>query len=324
MTESLRSVTATVPATTANLGPGFDCLGLALELRNEFRLTGAGWVSRPEQVRLSVEVTGEGSRTLSQGEDNLACRAALAAFARAGRYPASLNLSLRNAIPLGKGLGSSASAIVGGVWAAAAFLEEPLDDAHWLGLAAQLEGHPDNVVPAAVGGLTVAVAGGAGAPPSFVRFEVGGELLAVVAVPSFSLRTSESRRRLPKQVPFPDAVFNLSRSAALVANAARGDWQGAALAMEDRLHQPYRAPLIPGFAKVCTSAREAGAAAAVLSGAGPSVMALVLGAGDEALSRAEAVGTAMEQAFRSAGVNAEALILRPASAGVRVTSETQG
>ncbi|HHW15203.1 MAG TPA: homoserine kinase, partial [Firmicutes bacterium] len=251
----VRTVRVTVPATTANLGPGFDCLGLALELRNAFTLSAEGWKGEPDETGLVVTADGEGSRTLAKDGDNLVYRAAQAVFARAGRHPAALHIHVDCRIPLGRGLGSSASAIVGGVWGAAALLGEAGTTAELLALAAELEGHPDNVLPAALGGFTVAVPGSGGQALRWVRVGTGENLRAVLAVPSFSLRTSEARRRLPRQVPFGDAVFNVGRTAALVAAAVQGDWLSAAAAMEDRLHQPYRAPLVPGFEGVCRAAR---------------------------------------------------------------------
>lgn len=317
-----RAVSVTVPATTANLGPGFDCLGLALELRNEFHLEGRGWVERPEEVALSVQVEGEGTRTLARDQDNLVYRAAREVFARHGRYPKELALSLRCRIPVGKGLGSSASAIVGGVWGAAALLGGATKSEDLLEIAVGLEGHPDNVVPAVLGGLTASTLGVAGEPLRAVELALDAPLIAVVAVPSFSVRTATARRRLPRRVPLEDAVFNLGRVAILVAGATRGDWATALRAMEDRLHQPYRKALIPGFDSVCQAAREAGAGAAVLSGAGPSVLALLSKSGaGESLSRelaAQKIGDAMVRAFLSSGVTARALTLEVAHSGVQV------
>lgn len=312
------AVRVRVPATSANLGPGFDCLGLALELRNEFRFDASGWVTDPAEVRLTVRAEGEGVRGLPRDQDNLVFRAAATVFARAGRYPAKLDLTLQCAIPVGKGLGSSASAVVGGVWGASALLGLPADGES-LAAAVGLEGHPDNVLPAVFGGLTIAMLGADGAP-RHIRIPVEAPLRAVVAVPSFSLRTSEARRRLPKQVPLADAVFNLSRTAMIAAGAATGDWGSALEGMEDRLHQPFRAALIPGFSEVCQAARSAGAQAAVLSGAGPSVLALVLetASGVPAGERATKVGQAMSDAFLAAGVTSRALVLEPAREGVQV------
>ncbi|MGE5507673.1 MAG: homoserine kinase [Chitinophagales bacterium] len=314
MSAGERAVTVTVPATTANLGPGFDCLGLALELRNRFTFAASGWVDDPEAVNLTVEAHGEGARLLARDRDNLVWRAARAAFARERRYPARLHLRLDCAIPLGKGLGSSASAIVGGVWGAAALCEAGSSTESLLALAVEMEGHPDNVVPAALGGFTVCAGG---ETPVYQRLTLATGVRAVVAVPSFSLRTAEARRRLPKQVSLADAVFNLSRAAALVAALLREDWAAAGQLMEDRLHQPYRAPLIPGFAGVCQSARAAGAFGAVLSGAGPSVLALVEPGRAAGRIPAEVAG-AMEQAFLAAGVTAHSLTLAPATQGVQV------
>ncbi|MGE5552611.1 MAG: homoserine kinase [Betaproteobacteria bacterium] len=318
-----RRVTVSVPATSANLGPGFDCLGLALELRSEFTLTVEGWSDRPEESSLvAVEVEGEGAHGLARNEDNLVYRAARAVFDRVGRYPTRLALRIRCGIPVGKGLGSSASAVVGGVWGAAALLGEGLENDRWVALAAKLEGHPDNIVPAVFGGFTIAVAGPDEGSLRCIAVPVEAPLRVIVAIPSFSLRTSEARRRLPRQVPLADAVFNLSHTAAVVAGVLQGDWPRAAAAMDDRLHQPYRAPLIPGFDQVCTAARQAGAAAAVLSGAGPSVLALVVdGEGELGTAKCAKVSAAMEQAFHDAGVKARTLVLNPAREGARVTAE---
>lgn len=321
--EGMRTVRVSVPATTANLGPGFDCLGLALELRNTFVLSAAEWRPSPGELDLVVTAEGEGSRSLAKNEENLLCRAAQKVFARAGRYPSVLRLHIECRVPLGRGLGSSASAIVGGVWGAAALLGEAESTAELLTLAAELEGHPDNVLPAALGGFTVALPAAGVSGLRWVRAAVDEDLRAVVAVPSFSLRTSEARRRLPKQVPLGDAVFNVAHTAAFVASAMAGDWAKAAAAMEDRLHQPYRSPLVPGFSEVCEAAREAGAAGAALSGAGPSILALVVGEGGEGREAvADRVACAMKAAFQEAGVRAEALILAPAKQGVTLNVET--
>jgi homoserine kinase len=315
-----RTVAVSVPATSANLGPGFDCLGLALDLRNEVTLEAEGWTGHPVDPELAIEIEGEGTRGVAPNGRNLVYRAARKVFEQCGRYPLRLRLHLRCVIPVGKGLGSSASAIVGGVWGASALLGEESDDGRWLALAAALEGHPDNIVPAVCGGFTLAWTDQAAGSPRWVSVPVKEDVRAVVAVPSFSLRTAEARRQLPRQVPLADAVFNLSHVAAVVAGALRGDWAGAAAAMEDRLHEPYRARLVPGFGEVCRAARAAGAAAAVLSGAGPSILALLVEEnGDRAGERCAGVAEAMEAAFRRAGVEALAMVLRPAREGVRVT-----
>ena len=278
------------PATSANLGPGFDALGLALALYDEVE-------ARVTDHGLAIEVSGEGAETASLGERHLVVRAMRAAFGRIGGQPPGIALDCRNAIPHGRGLGSSAAAIVSGLLAARALVsggESALPDGALLALAADLEGHPDNVAACLTGGLTIAWRPGSagepgtpgpggerGAPgptaepgaPRLARIDVPGTVSAVVCVPPFGLSTSQARRALPAAVPHADAAANAGRSALLVA-ALTG--QPALLfdATEDYLHQRYRAPVMPETAELVRELRRAGVAA-VISGAGPSVLALI-------------------------------------------------
>jgi homoserine kinase len=271
-----------VPATSANLGPGFDALGLALRLHNILELEPA---ESP-----AIEVDGEGAGTLPRDPSHLAYRAALAVHARAGRAPGAFRMRQQNRIPLGRGLGSSAAAIVSGAVAANALLGDPLDRQALLDLAAELEGHPDNVAAALFGGLVVCAG-----TPSGIRWVrlAPPALRAVVAVPAFAVSTREARRLLPARVPFEDAVFNVTRTALLVAALGAGRTDLLGDATEDRLHQPYRAALVPGLDHALAAARRAGAHGVALSGSGPSVLAL----GDAA-----GIGEAIADAFRGAGV----------------------
>jgi homoserine kinase len=286
------TVTVRVPATSANLGPGFDALGLALRLHNTLVIEPA---SSPE-----IEIEGEGQKTLPRDPSHLAYRAAVAVAARAeetGAAPAvqAFRLRQRNAIPLARGLGSSAAAIVGGAVAANALLGHPLDDQALLDLATELEGHPDNVAPALLGGLVVCTRTGTGvrwmrlAPPS---------LKVVLAVPDYPVSTEEARRRLPARVPFPDAVFNVTRTALLVAALTGGRPDLLDEATQDRLHQPYREHLVPGLNEVFSAARRAGAYGVALSGSGPAVLAFGEAAG---------IGPAMARAFEAAGATSRIL-----------------
>ena len=285
-------ITVRVPATSANLGPGFDALGLALRLHNTLTI---GLASSPE-----IEIEGEGEETLHRDPSHLAYRAAMAVVARAEEMPGApsvpaLRLTQRNAIPLGRGLGSSAAAIVGGAAAANALLGGPLDRQALLDLAAEMEGHPDNVAPALFGGLVVCARTAAGvrwmrlAPPS---------LGVVIAVPDYPVSTEEARRRLPARVPFPDAVFNVTRTALLVAALTGGRPDLLDEATQDRLHQPYREHLVPGLNEVFQAARRAGAYGAALSGSGPAVIAF----GD-----APGIGPAMARTFEAAGAGCRIL-----------------
>ncbi len=275
-----------VPATSANLGPGFDALGIALRLYNTLELEAA---ERP-----GIEIRGEGAEALPRDPSHLAYRAALAAVERAGPRargprPRAFRLAQHNRIPLARGLGSSAAAILGGAAAANALLGGPLDRQALLDLAAEIEGHPDNVAPALLGGAVACARTADGV--RWVRLTLP-PLRAVLAVPDCTVSTEAARRLLPPQVPFEDAVFNVTRTALLVAALAEGRTDVLDEATRDRLHQPYRARLVPGLERVFEAARRAGAHGVALSGSGPSVLAF----GD-----APGIGDAMAGAFRQAG-----------------------
>lgn len=289
-----------VPATTANLGAGFDCLGLALGLYNE--------VEAQEATRgLAISVEGEGTADLPTDESNLVWRAAQRVFAQVGHPSAGLRLHLRNGIPLESGLGSSAAATVAGLMLANEWLGRPLTTVDLLQLAVDMEGHPDNVAPALLGGLVVV---GRAADGSLLAERVATPpLSAVVVMPDFRLSTAVARRALPSAVTMADAVFNLSHTALTVVALQRGDHALLAQAMEDRLHQPYRAPLVPGLAEALAAARRQGAAVAI-SGAGPAVIAFA--------ADAEAVGATMRGAFAAAGLGARVWRL-PAVGGAAVS-----
>jgi homoserine kinase len=265
------------PATVANLGPGFDALGLALGLYDEVeaRVTGGG---------LAIEVSGEGSVTAAAGEQHLVVRAMRAAFSALGGQPPGIALRCANAIPHGRGLGSSAAGICCGVLAARALADggaARLPDEAVFQLAATLEGHPDNVAACLSGGLTIAWTlragtAGTGGPTAagaqLLRIPVPATLRAVACVPPAALATTAARQALPPAVPHADASANAARSALLVA-ALTGAPHVLFEATEDFLHQPYRAGLMPETTDLLGRLRRAGAAA-VVAGAGPSVLVL--------------------------------------------------
>jgi homoserine kinase len=270
-----RSVGVRVPATSANLGPGFDSLGLALGLHDvvEARITGSG---------LTIEVTGEGADTVDADEAHLVVRAMRQTFEILDGQPPGLALRCANRIPHGRGLGSSAAAIVSGVLAARALTdhgEQRLPDDAVLRLAAGLEGHPDNVAACLLGGLTVAWTGTDG--PRAVTLSPLRAIVPVVFVAPKPLSTEKARGVLPDTVPHADAAANAGRSALLIAvltsdtASAAGDLGPLLAATQDRLHQPYRAGVMPETASLVGSLREAGVPA-VVSGAGPSVLAFVV------------------------------------------------
>lgn len=262
------AVRVRVPATSANLGPGFDALGLALALHDELTAAVA-----PDG--LVVAVTGEGAADVARDESHLVVRAMRATFDLLGVEPAGLTLDCTNRIPHGRGLGSSAAAIVAGILLARGLVAgaaERLPDGEVLGLACDLEGHPDNVAACLIGGLTVAwVAGTARA----VRRDVDPAVVPVVLVPPFTASTEAARALLPDTVPHADAAFAAGRAALLVA-ALTGTPQALFDATEDRLHQDYRAPAMAQTARLVAQLRAVGLPA-VISGAGPTVLVLARG-----------------------------------------------
>lgn len=261
-----RPVVVRAPATSANLGPGFDSLGLALALHDVVtaRIIGSG---------LEIEVSGHGEETAAAGEDHLVVRAMRAAFAALGGQPPGIALQCRNAIPQGYGLGSSAAAIVAGLLAARALAgaADPPGDG-LLRLAAGLEGHPDNVAACLSGGLTIAWMSADGARSA--RLSPLAGLAPVLCVPPEPLATAAARLALPAAVPHADAAQNSARAALLIA-ALTGDPGLLMEATEDFLHQRYRAAAMPRTASLIAGLRSAGIPA-VVSGAGPAVLALTV------------------------------------------------
>ncbi|QFY06735.1 homoserine kinase [Nonomuraea phyllanthi] len=282
----MKTVRIRVPATSANLGPGFDALGLALSLYDEVEATLTG------EPGVHVTVEGEGAGEVDLGEGHLVVRAMRAAFDRMGAaQPAGIRLRCRNAIPHARGLGSSAAAVCAGILAARALatgtpgeiasgssaksasaVGEHLPDDAVLALATEMEGHPDNVAPCLAGGLTVAWSDHTGAP-HMVSLAPDERIRPVVLVPSFRLATETARGLLPKDVPHKDASFNAGRAALLIAALTQRPEPGLLLAAtEDRLHQAYRAPAMRDTADLVERLRAAGVPA-VVSGAGPTVLA---------------------------------------------------
>jgi len=260
-----------VPATSANLGPGFDALGLALALHDEVEARVAG-------TGLVINVEGEGADEVPTGEAHLVVHAMRRTFDVLDTQPGGLALNCINRIPHGRGLGSSAAAIVAGVLLARALVTdgvERLPDGEALALASEIEGHPDNVAACLIGGLTVAwLADGARA----VRRDVDPAVTPVVLIPPFTASTEAARGLLPDSVPHRDAAFTAGRAALLVA-ALTGTPQALFDATEDRLHQTYRAPVMPQSAQLVAGLRGAGHPA-VISGAGPTVLVLARGAAE--------------------------------------------
>jgi len=292
----MQKIIVQVPATPANLGPAFDCLALALDLWNTTTFTFGG-------SRVRVRVRGEGQGVLPEDETNAIYRGFYHLYSQAeATTPQGLLIECENRIPLSSGLGSSAAALLTGLLAANTWLGKRLEPLELLQVAAEIEGHPDNAAAALFGGLVMVFSEDDKPYVHPIPFAVRQ---AVVVLPEVELSTQKSRSVLPAQVTLHDATFNCARTA-LVSEAMRiGNHELLKTAMQDRLHQPYRLPLIPGAQRALQAALDLGAPA-VLSGAGPSLVAFPA-------NDLEDVEEAMLQAFRSSGVKARSWIVKTAT-----------
>ena len=252
-----------IPATSANIGSGFDALGLAVNLYN--------YVFMEEQDGLSIEAIDR--VPIPTGEDNLVYRAARELYAICGAPFRGLRILQENNIPLARGLGSSSACIIGGLFGANALLGNPLPRDEIVNLAAVMEGHPDNSTPGILGGLVTAVIDGK--KVYYVKQEISGHLRFVTFIPDFELKTELARSVLPGEIPRQDGVFNLSRAALMSVSLYSGNYQNLRVAAQDRLHQPYRLELIPHAREVFDLCYSLGAYGVYISGAGSTIMAIV-------------------------------------------------
>ncbi|MBP1622048.1 MAG: Homoserine kinase [Acidobacteria bacterium] len=260
-----------VPATTANLGPGFDCLGLALDWWNTVEV-------EPIERGLKVEVDCPQGVDIPRNSSNLVVYGMNALFRLAGTKRPPCRIRMTTRIPIGRGLGSSSAAIVGGLVAGNALLGNIYSRDELVTIATRIEGHPDNVAPALLGGLMVAAM--EGKQVTVARFPVPRELCCALFVPDRVLLTRKARSVLPERVPLADAVYNASRVALWIAALRERRWEWLEAATQDRLHQPYRAKLIPGMRALFEAAMKAGARGAAVSGAGPSIIAFAVHHGE--------------------------------------------
>jgi homoserine kinase len=302
----LRLIRVMAPATTANLGPGYDCLGLALDLWNRLDvLDGAA----PGDHGPLVEITGEGAGELAAGPENLVYRAMVFLFQEAGREMPGVRLRCHNNIPLERGLGSSAAAIAGGLVAANALCDGVFESRDLLEMAATIEGHPDNVAAAILGGLQLVLTDQERLYTAAVN--VPPELNAVLFIPDLRIATSDARAVLPEKVTMADAVYNMGRAALLLAGMTTNHPEYLSLATQDRLHQPYREALFPAMKLLFRAARDAGALGVFLSGSGSTVLALTRG-------REMTVAYEMAEAARQAGVTGRVQVTQPTGRGAHI------
>ncbi len=286
-----------VPATTTNFGAGFDTFGLALNLYNTFEFN--------EADRYSVEIEGEG-KDLPKDENNLVIKVYRRACEFFGVEEKPFRLKQTNRVPTARGLGSSATAIVGGIEACVKMnsLRVSLEDK--LSVAFEFEPHPDNLLPAFVGGFVVCVSG---ERLVFNKLGFPEKLSLVFAVPNFELSTEEARKVIKRELSLKDAIFNIQRASLFISAIVTDRYDLMRIATEDRLHQPYRAKLIKGFDNAISAGYSAGAYAVFLSGAGPTICAI------SSEDSQEKVGEVMKETFQREGINVEILYLKANNRG---------
>lgn len=258
-----------VPATTANMGAGFDCFGMALNLYNE--------VTVEESERFLIKInskTRNGASTTHTTKDNLIYQVITRFYDDLGKKIPELKLTQNDNIPMTRGLGSSSACIVAGLLAANELTGKPLSKDELAKMACQIEGHPDNVAPAIYGGFIVAVM--EGEKLHHVKVEPSDALSFVAFIPNFQLSTAKARRILPQNYSRADAIFNISRASLFVASLISENWDNFPVSVDDRIHQPYRGVLIPNMDTLFEYAKDAGAKGVFMSGAGPTIIAIVL------------------------------------------------
>jgi len=293
-----------VPATSANLGPGFDCLGLALDLWNEVEIS-------TDTRGLVIELRGFGEGILPVDETN-AIFTAMQKFAEVTgkQLPENIHLTCNNNIPLGSGLGSSAAASVAGLLCASVILNASLSQAKLIEIATQFEGHPDNVAPCVLGGATASLVQDGQVITR--QLEIAHFDLVLVH-PNFTFPTRVARSAIPKSIPQSDAVFNISHSILTTEALRTGDLDLLRIAMRDKVHQPYRLPLIPGAEEAIKAADKAGAVTTILSGAGPSLIAF-----SPSPQKNHEIANAIQSAFGSQGLLCEQFFPEISSSGAEI------
>jgi homoserine kinase len=297
-----------VPASTANLGPGFDALGMALNLY--------AWIEMGAAEQTDIRLYGDHMDGIPADKTNLIYTVAQSVFERAGVRIPELSIGMYSDIPLARGLGSSASAIVGALVAANALIGEPFSRHELFQMASAMEKHPDNVGASLFGGLVAAFWDGVKA--EHIRIVPDErELDVLVAIPRFQLSTEKARHALPEKVPMKDAVFNIGHVSLLVAAFCTGNYGMLRHAMKDAIHQPYRTALVPGMSEILEEAEQHGALGAALSGAGPTMLAFV----DAASGRKQELERFLIGTFERHGISASTMWLKPCAAGAEIVTE---
>ena len=313
----IMKVSVRVPATSANMGPGFDCLGIALPIYNtvtieETVLPGTGIeinILKDDELQ---EIDNLIMENIPKDENSIVYKAVELLYNYIGQTPSELKINIQSQIPIARGLGSSASVIVGALMAANELLGKPADEEALLSIATEVEGHPDNVTPAIVGGMVMSSQEDDGSI-LYRKIDWPEDWILTVCIPDFELATDISRSVIPKEVPLSDAVFNLKRSAMLVEAIHTHDEELLKLALDDKLHQPYRMKLVSGLKEIIEALQhEDGYLGCVLSGAGPSI--LVISKQDN-LDRIKSV---VRETWNNLNVNADIRTLKVETNGAEI------
>lgn len=251
-----------VPATCANLGPGFDTLGLALDLYNTYYI---------EEIEKGLEITG--CEEEFADENNLVYTSMMDCFEKIGYNPKGIKIDMHTDIPISRGLGSSAACIIAGVMGANLIAGSPLNKDEVFQIATEIEGHPDNIAPALFGGLVVSIM--EENEIYYTKVDIHKGIKFIALIPDFTLSTREARGVIPESIPFKDAVFNVSRVSILISSLVNGELHLLKHGVKDALHQNYRGELIPDYFNIIKTCEELGALGSILSGAGPTIMNIV-------------------------------------------------
>ncbi len=303
----MKTIKIKIPATTANFGSGFDVLGAALKLYNEIEVS--VYADTRNDKKPTIEITGEGKGTLPRNEKNVVVQAMKLVFNICKKPLTTYHLRLTNRIPLARGLGSSAAARLGGIVAANEICGRKLSEDEVIQIVSKLEGHPDNVVPSFFGGLCVCNFNGKNV--KYAKLKMPSDLKAVLCIPDFELSTNKARNILPKTIPHKDAVFNSSRVALFMSAIIQKKYELLSIAMEDKLHQPYRKKLIPGMYDVFNFAKKSGAYGVCISGSGPTILAV------SRQRSAIKIGKAMQKTFLKHNVKSKYIICDFDNEGIR-------
>lgn len=308
-------VSVKVPATAANLGPGFDCLGIALPLYNTITIEEKVWPGSGNEINIITTNKSINEIETSQiptDENNVVYKAVDMLYSLTGQVPTDLKITIETQIPIARGLGSSASVIVGGLMAANGLLSNPADETALLSIATEVESHPDNIAPAILGGLIASSVEEDGSI-FYRRLEWPDEWHITVCIPDYELQTEISRSVLPKEVPLQDATFNSMRLAMFVEAIHNKDTELMKYALKDKLHQPYRMKLLPGFADIQQSLKfEENVLGCVLSGAGPTLIVFSYG------NNLDKIKQKVRDCWNSLNINGEIITTKLEPEGARV------